>query len=360
MAPAVAPDQAVGRAAQDLLVGRDPLDAVLGQQRDHRLADRALARPHPTRPLAESIGVALDGAADVHRRILGIPAPVRRQRHVGHRLARQGLVEEQGEDRMIIRRRGQLHLATFGQLAMQRDHLAPAAIAVCPGTTASPPRCRCRPLALNSASSGSFSKSSGWIHARFDQTWRSRRSRGRKRPRACWDELFHDDRNRYSSLVAVVRPDHRVRKGHEEVVEDRAGVVVVQAVGRASRERQMRVGRPVDVGVELGQQARHQVDRAAELGDLLQMQGHPQVILGRVQPDPGHGVLARDVIGVVRLVLMPHDRQGNGYHRSPFMAGVRAAHRARQRRPPLRGHVTWASSPIPPEGGTPIRVTRGV
>ena len=32
VAPAVATDLAVGRAAQDLLVGRDPLDAVLRQQ----------------------------------------------------------------------------------------------------------------------------------------------------------------------------------------------------------------------------------------------------------------------------------------------------------------------------------------
>ena len=122
VAPAVAADLAVGRAAQDLLVGRDPLDAVLGQERDHRLADRALAGPHAARPFAESSGVALDGAADVHRRILGVTAAVGRQRHVGHRLAGQRLVEEQGEDRVIVGRRGQLDLAARGQLAMQRDH----------------------------------------------------------------------------------------------------------------------------------------------------------------------------------------------------------------------------------------------
>ena len=51
--PAVAADLAVGRAAEDLLVGGDPLDAVLGQQRDHLLADRAFARPHAPRSLAE-------------------------------------------------------------------------------------------------------------------------------------------------------------------------------------------------------------------------------------------------------------------------------------------------------------------
>ena len=66
----------------------------------------------------------------------------------------------------------------------------------------------------------------------------------------------------------------------------------------------------MDVGFELGQQARHQVDRARELGDFLQVQGHPQVILGRVEPHPRHGVFARDIIGVIRLMLMPDESPG--------------------------------------------------
>ena len=55
-----------------------------------------------------------------------------------------------------------------------------------------------------------------------------------------------------------------------------------------------------------------------ELGDLLQVKRHPQVILGRMQPHPGHRVFARDIIGVVGLMLMPEERQGNGCHHSPF------------------------------------------
>src|SRR5205807_2510364 len=86
VAPAVAADQALSRAAQDLLVGRDPADAVLGQQRDHRLADRALARPHPPRAPAEAGGMAVDGAADLDGGILRVAAAVRRQSHIGHRL----------------------------------------------------------------------------------------------------------------------------------------------------------------------------------------------------------------------------------------------------------------------------------
>ena len=75
---------------------------------------------------------------------------------------------------------------------------------------------------------------------------------------------------------------------------------------------------PLDVGLELRQQARHQVDRAAELGDFFQVQRHPQVILGAVQPDPGHGVFARDVVGVVRLMLVPEKRERNRLHQSPL------------------------------------------
>ena len=62
---------------------------------------------------------------------------------------------------------------------------------------------------------------------------------------------------------------------------------------------------PFDIRFDLRKQAGHEVDRAAELGDFFQVERHPQVIFGRVQPDPGHGVFAPDVIGVVRLMLVP-------------------------------------------------------
>ena len=48
------------------------------------------------------------------------------------------------------------------------------------------------------------------------------------------------------------------------------------------------------------------------------MQRHPQVILGGVQPDPGHGVFARDVIGVIRLMLVPQERERNRLHQTPL------------------------------------------
>ena len=92
--PAVPPHLAVGRAAEDLLVGGDPLDTVPGQKRDHLLADRPLARPHSPGPLVEMLDVRLDRAADVDLGILGITVAKAGEVDVGHRLAGQPLVEE--------------------------------------------------------------------------------------------------------------------------------------------------------------------------------------------------------------------------------------------------------------------------
>ena len=111
------------RAAEDFLVGGDPLNAVPRQQRNHRLTDRTLAWPHAARPLAEDGLVTFDSAADVNFGVLRIAVPVGGEIHVGHRLARQPLVEEQGEDRVVERRRGQLDLATLGEFPVERDDL---------------------------------------------------------------------------------------------------------------------------------------------------------------------------------------------------------------------------------------------
>ena len=100
---AVATDLAARRAAQDLFVGRDPLDAVLGQERDQRLADRAFTGPHAPWSFAEEADVALDRAADVGRGVFGVTATIGRQGHLGHGLARQRLVEEQRQDRVVVR-----------------------------------------------------------------------------------------------------------------------------------------------------------------------------------------------------------------------------------------------------------------
>ena len=123
MAPAVAADLAVEGAAEDFLVGGDPLDSVPRQQRDHRLADGAFARPHSARAFAENRVVLLDGAADMNLGVFRITVAIGGQVHVGHRFAREPLVEKQGQDRVIERGRRQLDLAAVGELAVERDDL---------------------------------------------------------------------------------------------------------------------------------------------------------------------------------------------------------------------------------------------
>src|SRR6185312_6297112 len=64
------------RAGEDLFVGRDPLDPVPGEKRNHRLADGSFAGPHSSRALAKVLEVALDRASDVDLGILGIAVAV--------------------------------------------------------------------------------------------------------------------------------------------------------------------------------------------------------------------------------------------------------------------------------------------
>src|SRR5207249_3530499 len=70
-APTIAADEALRRMAQDFLVSGNPTYAVLSQQRQHRLADGALGRPHAAWRPAEGARVHLDGPADVSFGVLG-------------------------------------------------------------------------------------------------------------------------------------------------------------------------------------------------------------------------------------------------------------------------------------------------
>ena len=116
-------------------------------------------------------------------------------------------------------------------------------------------------------------------------------------------------------VVAGVGADHGVGIGHEEVVEEVQGVVVRQAVGGESRGDEVLVGRAVDIRLNLDEQARDEVDRAPKLGNFLEVQRHPEIILGAVKTDPRHRVFTRDVVGVIGLMLVPHQGQGDLGHR---------------------------------------------
>ena len=112
-------------------------------------------------------------------------------------------------------------------------------------------------------------------------------------------------------LVAGEGGDHVMRIGHEEVVEQIEAIRLGQIVGRDSRDLQGPIGRPaIGIGLNLHQQARHQVDGAVHGREFEQVQGHADIIFDAVQPNPGHGVLTADVVGIIGLVLVPV--KGNG------------------------------------------------
>jgi len=107
-------------------------------------------------------------------------------------------------------------------------------------------------------------------------------------------------------VVPGERPDHVVHVGHEPVVEQVDGIFALELLGGNARDAQQLVLRPfLGVGQELHQQARHEVDRAVHLGELLQMGGHSPVVLDPVHAYPGHQRLTGDVVRVIRLMLVP-------------------------------------------------------
>ena len=121
--PAVAADLAVGRAPRISSSVAIQLDAVLGQQRHHRLADRPLARPHAARPLPKSCSCARPPAGRGPG-VLGIAVAMRGRLTSGIASRASFLSSSSGRIGMVKRRRRQLDLAALGQLAVQRDDLA--------------------------------------------------------------------------------------------------------------------------------------------------------------------------------------------------------------------------------------------
>src|SRR5262249_35078226 len=103
MAAAIARDLTPEGASQALLVRCDPLDSMPRQKWDHRLTDRALARPHPPWPLAEYRLVLFDCAADLDLGVLRVAVLVRRQVHIRHRFAGQTFVEKERQGSGIVR-----------------------------------------------------------------------------------------------------------------------------------------------------------------------------------------------------------------------------------------------------------------
>ncbi|MNS75430.1 hypothetical protein D3C72_1089520 [compost metagenome] len=108
------------RSREHLLVGRDPADAGLLEERRDGLGDGALARPHAPRRTAEEALVVLDGGVHVELGVFRVAEALG-----GHGRARHGLfgevaVVDQGQDRVEVGRGRHLEVALFLELLVQR------------------------------------------------------------------------------------------------------------------------------------------------------------------------------------------------------------------------------------------------
>ena len=80
--------------------------------------------------------------------------------------------------------------------------------------------------------------------------------------------------------------------------------------------------------LDLHDERRHEVERDADAGELLEQGHHAPVVLDGVQPDPRQDVLAGGEILVIRLVHVPQQRQFH-HHSGPAIA-ARATSRLRE------------------------------
>jgi hypothetical protein len=120
-------------------------------------------------------------------------------------------------------------------------------------------------------------------------------------------------------MIPRIWADHVVDAGHEKLIENVQRVDFGQAVGRDARHVQMPVAGPfLGVSQDLQEQAGDEIDRALELGHLFEVQRHAVIIFGAVQAHPGHEALAADIIGIIRLVLMPEKGERNRLHSANY------------------------------------------
>ena len=140
---------------------------------------------------------------------------------------------------------------------------------------------------------------------------------GRKTRDGVFDRIAAEAPLQVQLVIPLVRADHAVDVGQEEIVEQVQHVRLAHPVGRQPRDVEMPIGPPLSVRLQLHQQAGHEIDRAAKLGHLLQVQRHAVIVLGRVHAHPGHQRFAADVVRIVRLMLVPEKGDGHWVHVDP-------------------------------------------
>ena len=119
----VAVEVRVEGACQHLLVADHPIDARLGRQADHALPHSHLRRPHAGGPaLQQALEQALSHL-DLALGVFAMREVVLRELDLGIGGPRRLDVDQERQDRVVVRREGQLGLAAVGQLPILRDDL---------------------------------------------------------------------------------------------------------------------------------------------------------------------------------------------------------------------------------------------
>ncbi len=310
---AVARNPAVGALGEDLLVGRDPLDAAFGNRRDDVLRDGTLGGPHADRRLAEDLLVESHGPPQVNLRVFAVRVEMLGKRTAGHRLPGAPLVPQQRQDRVVEGGRGEFDLPARGELLVNRNHALQDFLLLVeePGLFA---------FGVAAALRAELAQFAVLIEGQLVNPGevaphlQVANVAGRKAGNGVFDRIAAESALQVQLVIPLVRADHAVDVGQEEIVEQVQDVGLAHSVGGKPRDVEMPIGAPFAVRLQLQQQAGDEVDRAAELGHLLEVQRHAVVVLGRVHAHPGHQRFAADVVRIVRLVLVPEKGNGHWVH----------------------------------------------
>ena len=252
--------------------------------------------------MAEGSLVRGDRHCHLRRGVLGVAKP-RRQRHARSRLLGHLRVDEQRQDRVVIRGRRQLHLAALGEPSPgwkdpshDRDLEIEEAVLLVFGIAP--------PLALELVEERELPARGEAepceVEEHLQVTKLAVREVGRLAVRRGVPALLEQ------VPVAGARPYADLGVDGEEVPQDEAAVLVGEQAGGLARERPGDVPCAVlDVGLELLDEDGDEVHRAGDLGMVLEHPRHVVVGPGRVQANPWEDKALGERVPIVGLMHMP-------------------------------------------------------
>ena len=303
---AVPRQSAVKRAGEDVLVGDDPLQPGLHRERRDALADRHLGRPHADRPPTQQ---PLEGGEPERDLLLGVlpvgEVPVR-QLDSGRGGAGGVDVADEGQDGVVVGRRRQFDLARLGHLAVLRDH-APQHLQLGGEEDALVGLGELAVLCLQGREAGVAVDPGGVAPGEVGPDLEVADVFCREGVR------LRGPRRQLEVARGLLDPERRRRL--PEPADQEGALLGAQLFGRPAGEVQEKVGRLAPaVLVDLGQQRGDEVEGLTHPRVGVEQRHHLVVVLDRMQPHPGQEVRVGEVVLVVGLMHVPHQRQANRLH----------------------------------------------